>query len=53
MPLRALDDFQHAHISDAARAAELAQAMREEKGRGDVESSGHIEQLETDSKAKT
>lgn len=52
MPLRALEDFQRAHISDAARAAELEQAMREQKGAGDVESSGHFESVEMESKDK-
>ncbi|KAK5943763.1 hypothetical protein PMZ80_004772 [Knufia obscura] len=46
MPLRALDDAQHAHISDAARAREQEQAMREEKQQGDRESSDHLEEVE-------
>ena len=52
MPLRALEDFQHAHVSAAARAAEQEQAVREEKGRGDVESSDHIEALDSGTKAR-
>ena len=46
MPLRALEDVQHAHISAAAQAKEREQAMREEKLGGDVESAAHLEQVE-------
>lgn len=52
MPLRALEDVQHARISDAARAKEREQAMREEKLGGDIESSGHIEQVELEDSRK-
>jgi len=46
MPLRALEDVQHAQISAAARAKEQEQAMREEKRGDDVESVTHLEQVE-------
>lgn len=44
MPLRAMEDAQHAKVSEAARAQEIEQAMMEQKGTGDVEGARHVEQ---------
>ena len=45
MPLRALEDASHAMVSDAARAQEQQLQILEEKGRGDVESASHVEEV--------
>jgi hypothetical protein len=52
MPLRAMEDAQHAQVSDAARAKELEQTMIEEKGIGDIETARHVEQAKGASEAK-
>ena len=45
MPLRAMEDFQHAKVSEAAHAREMEQAMMEEKRAGDDETARHVEQI--------
>jgi hypothetical protein len=44
MPLRAMEDAQHAKVSEAARAQMIEQVMIEEKSTGDIENARHIEQ---------
>ena len=45
MPLRAMEDAQHAQVSEAARTQEIEQAMMEEKRTGDVEHARHVEEV--------
>lgn len=53
MPLRAIEDAQHAKVSETARAQETEQDMVEPKRAGDVEPARRVESGVRQGKSRT